>query len=492
MSELVLGIDIGTASSKGVLATVDGEVVAVEVVEHETARPRRGWVEHDADGVWWSDVCELSRRLTGAVDAARIQAVCVSGIGPTVLAADADGVPLRPAILYGVDTRAVGEAAELSARLGDDAVLDRCGSRLSSQSAGPKLAWLRRHEPEVWARTRYFFMANSYVVHRLTGQYVLDHHSANQAQPLYDRRRGEWIEEWADVVAPGLELPRLLWPAEIAGTVTADAAAVTGLRAGTPVAAGTIDAWAEAESVDVRHPGDVMIMYGSTMFFIAVTSAPVAAANLWGTVGQHAGLHTLAGGMASSGSVTGWFRSLTGDRPYESLVADAAAVGAGADGLLALPYFDGERTPFADPDARGVIAGLTLRHGPGHVYRALLEATAFGVRHNLEAFAAAGVTPSRVVAVGGGTKGDLWTRIVSSVAGVTQEVPAVTVGASYGDAKLAAVAVGAAERDTRWSGGGITVEPDPADAARYDKLYPLYRSLHERTSDIQHALATRA
>ncbi|SDU49613.1 FGGY-family carbohydrate kinase [Jiangella alkaliphila] len=492
MPEFVLGIDIGTASSKAVLASTGGEVVAVEVVEHDTSRPRPGWVEQDADAVWWADVCELSRRMTERFPAGSIGAVCVSGIGPTALVAGADGAPLRPAILYGVDTRAVGQAAALSSRLGEDAVLERCGSRLSSQSAGPKLAWIRENEPDVWARTRYFFMANSYVVYRLTGAYVLDHHSANQAQPLYDRRRGEWIAEWAEVVAPGLALPSLRWPTDVAGHVTAEAAAATGLPAGTPVVVGTIDAWAEAESVDVGRPGDVMIMYGSTMFFIAVTSTPVAHPQLWGTVGQHPGLHTLAGGMASSGSITGWFRDLTGGRPYPSLLADAAAVPAGSDGLLALPYFDGERTPFADPDARGVLAGLTLRHSTGHVYRALLEATAFGVRHNLAEFAAAGVTASRVVAVGGGTQGDLWTTIVSSAAGVTQEVPRVTVGAAYGDAKFAAVAIGAADRDADWNGGGVTVAPDPADAAVYDRLFPLYRELHERTADVQHALAVGA
>lgn len=489
MAEFVLGIDIGTASSKAVLATPGGEVVAVEVVEHETRRPRPGWVEHDADTVWWADVRTLSRRLTGRFDAAAIGAVCVSGIGPTVLVADGDGVPLRPAILYGVDTRAVGLASSLSSQLGEDAVLERCGSRLSSQSAGPKLAWIREHEPDVWARARYFFMANGYVVHRLTGAYVLDHHSANQAQPLYDRHRGEWIAEWADAVAPGLALPELRWPTDVAGHVTADAAAATGLREGTPVAVGTIDAWAEAESVDVRRPGDVMVMYGSTMFFVAVTSEPVTHPQLWSTVGQHPGLHTLSGGMASSGSITGWFRDLTGGRPYPELLAAAAAVPAGSGGLLALPYFDGERTPFADPDARGVLAGLTLRHGAGHVYRALLEATAFGVRHNLAEFAAAGVTPRRVVAVGGGTQGDLWAGIVSSAAGVVQEVPPVTVGAAYGDAKFAAVAMGLADRDTAWNDGGGTVAPDPTDAAVYDELFPLYRTLHERTADVQHALA---
>lgn len=486
-TDLLLGIDIGTASSKAVLAAPDGVVVAEASVEHGVSRPHPGWVEQDADDVWWHDVVHLSRTLLADADAERVRAVCVSGIGPVVLPADDDGRPLRPAILYGVDTRAVEIAAELQEQLGRDDVLARCGSRLSSQSAGPKIAWLARHEPDVYARARYLFMASSYAVYRLTGAYVLDHHSANQCHPLYDRNRQEWIDEWAAVVAPGLPLPELRWPAEIAGTVTAAAAEETGLAVGTPVAVGTTDAWAEAESVDVREPGDVMVMYGSTMFFIAVTDEPVTHQHLWGTVGQHPGVHTLAGGMASSGSVTGWFREIAGARPFADLIEAAEAVPAGSAGLLALPYFDGERTPFADPAARGVLAGLTLRHSVGHVYRALLEATAFGARHNLEEFASVGVPLRRVVAVGGGTKSDLWPRIVSDVTGHTQEVPATTTGAAYGDAKLAAVAVGAADRDDRWNPVREVVAPGP-DAATYEGLFPLYRRLHEATRDIQHEL----
>ncbi|WP_129668154.1 FGGY-family carbohydrate kinase [Phytoactinopolyspora endophytica] len=487
-TDLLLGIDIGTASSKAVLASPDGAVVADAAVEHGTSRPRPGWVEQDAEQVWWHDVVYLTRHLLAERDAGRVRAICVSGIGPVVLPADGHGTPLRSAILYGVDTRAVELAAELEARLGADAVLERCGSRLSSQSAGPKVAWLARNEPELYARTRHLFMASSYAVYRLTGAYVLDHHSASQCPPLYDRHRQTWIDEWAEIVAPGLPLPELRWPAEIAGAVTPAAAEQTGLHPGTPVAVGTIDAWAEAESVDVREPGDVMIMYGSTMFFIAVTDEPVTHEHLWGTVGQHAGMHTLAGGMASSGSITGWFREIAGGRPFEDLVAAADQVVPGSDGLLALPYFDGERTPFADPHARGVLAGLTLRHGSGHIYRSLLEATAFGARHNLEEFASVGVPLRRVVAVGGGTKADLWPRIVSDVTGRPQEVPTTMVGAAYGDTKLAAVATGLAGRGDRWNDVRDVVRPGQSSSV-YEELYTLYRRLHHSTSEVQHALA---
>jgi xylulokinase len=487
--EYVLGIDVGTASSKAVLCRADGVVAGRAQRPHRTSYPRPGWAEHDADAVWWADVCHLVRELLPP-EPERVRALCVSGIGPCVLPTDTDGRPLRPAILYGVDTRAVPLAAAIQEELGGaEAVLDRCGSTLSAQSAGPKLAWIRAEEPEVWAETARFFMAHTYVAHRLTGAYVLDHLSASQCAPLYDRRTRAWIPEWVDQVAPGLPLPQLAWPSDVAGHVTADAAAETGLAAGTAVAVGTIDAWAEAESVDVRDPGDLMVMYGSTMFFVGVTDSPVLSPALWSTSGNHPSQFTLAAGMASSGSITDWFRDLTDEVPFATLVEEAAQAPPGANGLVALPYFAGERTPVADPDARGVLAGLTLRHRRGDVYRALLEATAFGVRHNLEAFREAGFDVTRVVAVGGGTTSALWPQIVSDVTGADQESPRERTGACFGDAKFAAVAIGAAEPDSRWNATAAVVTPAADARSLYDQRYRLYHRLREATLPIQHELA---
>jgi xylulokinase len=230
-------------------------------------------------------------------------------------------------------------------------------------------------------------------------------------------------------------------------------------------------------------------MYGSTMFFVGVSERPVIAPQLWSTAGNHPGQHTLAAGMATAGGITAWFRELTGLESFERLIAEAEAAGPGAHGLLALPYFAGERTPIADPLARGVIAGLTLRHTRGDIYRALLEATAFGVRHNLEAFSAAGYTPRRIVAVGGGTTSALWPQIVSDVTGAAQEIPRETCGASLGDAKFAAIAIGAATPTDRWNAAASVTEPDPARRALLSERYLLYGELRRATSAIQHELA---
>ncbi|RKN44016.1 FGGY-family carbohydrate kinase [Streptomyces hoynatensis] len=488
---LLLGVDIGTSGSKGVLVRPDGTLLAQAAREHATATPRPGHVEHDALGVWWADFTALTAQLLAEVPAGEtVGAVGVSGIGPCLLPAGADGTPLRPAILYGVDTRAGAQIAAQRARYGDERVMARCGSPLTSQAVGPKLAWLREEEPGVYRRTRRWFMASSYLAHRLTGAYVLDHHSASQCTPLYDLRRGAWIWEWCEEIAPGLEWPRLVWPSEVAGEVTPEAAAATGLPAGTPVVAGTVDAWAEATAAGAVGTGDLMLMYGTTMFLVNVVPAAAPDPRLWSTRGAFPGTYCLAAGMATSGAVTGWLRDLTG-AGFDTLVAEAAAAGPGAEGLLMLPYFAGERTPLFDPDARGLVHGLTLRHGRGHLYRAALEGTAFGVRHNLDVMAEAGGELRRLVAVGGGAR-ELWTRIVSDVTGRAQQLPRHTIGAAYGDAFLAALGTGLASGPAdlaEWNPIVHTVEPDPATAATYDRLYALYRELYPATREAAHTLA---
>jgi xylulokinase len=488
---LLLGIDIGTSSAKGVLVRADGTLVATAVVEHEVSRPHPGWVEHDPAGVWWSGLRTLvAELLAGAAEP--IDAIGCSGIGPCLLPVDEHDQPIRPAILYGVDTRATAQIAEQEARYGAAEVLARCGSPLTSQAIGPKLAWLRANEPDAYRRTKRWYMASSYLAFRLTGAYVLDHHSASQCVPLYDSGTQNWIEPWCAEIAPGLDWPRLAWPAEVVGTVTSAAAAETGLPAGIPVIAGTIDAWSESVSVGAIEPGDVMLMYGTTMFLVEVLAARAAPANLWGTVGAFPDTFNLAAGMATSGAITGWLAELTG-ADYPTLVREAAAAGVGADGLLMLPYFAGERTPLFDPDARGVLVGLTIRHNRGHLYRAALEATAYGVRHNLAAMSAAGGRSRRLVAVGGGTTGNLWTQIVSDVLQRPQKLTEHTIGAAYGDAFLAAVGTGLVKKSDveTWNPVTRTVEPDPRNAADYDQLYQLYLDLYPATKQTAHALAAR-
>jgi xylulokinase len=298
-----------------------------------------------------------------------------------------------------------------------------------------------------------------------------------------------WAEDWAAEIVPGLELPRLVWPGDVVGRVTAAASEITGLPAGTTVAAGSIDAYVEALSVDVRDPGDVMLMYGTTLMVVAVVDRLTPYPGLWGATGLFPGTSTLSTGLATSGALTGWVRDLAGGPPFEQLLAEAAATPPGANGVVVLPYFAGERAPIDDPRARGLIVGLTLSHRRGHLYRAVLEATGYGARHIMETLRAAGAVERRIVAVGGGTRGDLWPRIVSDILGQPQEIPRETIGASYGDALLAAMAAGLVGPETRWNGPLATVEPDTSNREVYDTLYGAYRALYPATREQMHLLA---
>ncbi|GAB3557983.1 FGGY-family carbohydrate kinase [Spelaeicoccus albus] len=482
----VLGVDIGTSSSKAVLVGLDGRILGTEVAEHDVSRPHPGWVEMDGE-LWWHEFVRLAGKLTASSDA-EIVAIGVSGMGPCVLLTDADAHPVRPAILYGVDTRATSQIDAMNRTYGADRIAAACGSALSSQAAGPKIAWVADNDPDAFARARRLFMPSSFLAHKLTGAYVLDHHSASQSTPMYDTDSLTWLQPWASEIAGPVELPELVWPGDVAGVVTAAAAAETGLHAGIPVIAGTIDAWSEAVSVDGQNPGDLLLMYGTTMFLVHTLQSKITAPTLWGTVGAFKGTRNLAGGMATSGAITSWLNELFGSPGYASLLADAESSGPGARGLLMLPYFAGERTPIQDPDARGVIAGLTLSHGRGDVYRAALEATAFGVRHNIETMEQAGAGIERIVAAGGGTQGGIWTQIVSDVTGRPQLIREKTIGASFGAAFLAARTQADVVMDD-WNPISHVQEPEPAAVRVYDGLYDAYRRLYPATADIMHELA---
>ncbi|WP_168582339.1 FGGY-family carbohydrate kinase [Gephyromycinifex aptenodytis] len=481
-----LGIDVGTSSTKGVIADESGAILAQAVRRHDIARPHPGWAEMDAT-VWWEEFVSLTRELleaTGVVP----DGVGVSGMGPCVLITDEHDRPLRPAILYGVDTRAVSQIRSLEEELGREEVLQRAGSLLSTQAVGPKLEWLHQVEPDSFDKARRLYMPASFLVRHLTGEYTLDHQSASQSVPLYDGLARDWYHPWAERIAPQLELPRLGWADEIAGQVRRSAATETGLAAGTPVVFGTIDAWTEAVSVDAHGVGDLMLMYGTTMFMVNTVADRVVHPALWSTIGALPETRNLAAGMATSGAVTNWMQGIFGGPGFDQLTEAAAASPPGANGLLCLPYFSGERTPIADPAARGVLIGLTTSHSQGDLYRAALEGTAMGVRHNIEAFRAAGSVIERVVAVGGGLTGGLWAQIVSDVAGVDQIIPTSTIGASYGAALLVArPLVGATA--SQWNPPAQVLTPRVQLRERYDELFGMYQRLYPATADIQHSLA---
>jgi xylulokinase len=487
---LVIGVDIGTGSSKGILTTCDGKALATAASPHRMSSPRPGWAEMDAERDWWDGVCAITRELVQAAPrGSRIAGACVSGAGPCLLLCDEQVQPLRPAILYGIDSRATVEIEELTERFGAEAIAEKCGSVLSSQAVGPKLAWVRKHEPDVWERSRRWYSSNSYIVAKLTGEHIADHHTASQCDPLYLTREFAWNTEWAEELLDHLPLPRLAWPSEVVGQVHKEASEATGLPIGTPVVAGTVDAYAEAHSVGARHPGDLMLMYGSTMFYVEIIDSFCHHPALWTTAGVEQGSLALAAGTSTAGILIGWLQSVTGGPDFDILTREAESVPPGADGLVVLPYLAGERTPIFDYDARGLFAGLTMNHTRGHLYRAAYEGIAFGIRDVLETFGEAEAPVRRIVAIGGGVKSPVWTQAVSDITHWPQEITEQTAGASYGDALLAAVGVGLVPPETDWSKVARKVIPREEHRERYDRLHEIWRELYRSSKSAVHRMA---
>lgn len=503
--DLLLGIDIGTYESKGVLTTIKGEVIAQTAVAHQLLFPRAGWAEHDPELTWWGDFCTITKKLltTPGVSATDIKGVGVSAIGPDVLPIDEDFNPLRMGILYGVDTRAVKEIDELNAQFGEDVIFNATANCLSSQSTGPKILWIKKNEPEVYQKARWFVDATTFIVARLTNRVVIDHFSAGCMVPLYDPFTNKWSDKYCKEYVNLDQLPEILWSNELAGTVTEKASTQTGLAVGTPVSVGTIDAGAEALSVSVTKPGEMMMMYGSTIFMIQVTDNNQAREKrLWAGPYLFPNTWCLLAGMATSGSLTRWFKDnfakdliiaeeAGGAAAYSQLMQEAKATAAGAEGVVVLPYFSGERTPVMDPRAKGMIFGLSLTHTRGHIFRAILEGMGHGVKQHVDLFTDIGARPAKIKSVGGGTKNEVWLQAVSDISGVPQEVAPLTFGASYGDALLAGVATGlvaSAEEIRVWQGAPRIVEPNVELQKTYQPLSEVYAQLYDATKEQMHKL----
>lgn len=504
----VLGIDIGTYESKGALTDETGRLLVSESVPHRLEMPQKGWAEHDAEQTWWHDFTYLSKAITRqaadqyGIRPKEIKAVGVSSIAPAVVPVDAQGQPLRKAILYGVDTRTQKQVAELNERLGAERIFQVSAQALSAQSAGPKILWIRQEEPQVYERTATFLCGSGYLVHKLTGERIIDRYTAASYAPLFDIHRLSWSEELGGSVCELDKLPRLLWSHEIAGEVTEQAAAQTGLAQGTKVIAGTADALAEAISVGAVHTGDLMLMYGSSTFFILLSPRLPHTQTLWANLHAVPGMHTVTGGTATAGSLTRWFidqwlsvpghSRMTVDEAYTHATMQAQQSPPGANGLLTLPYFSGERTPIHHATAKGVLFGLTLQHTQADMYRSILEGISLSIRHNLDEIKSLQMPIHRAIAVGGGVRNRLWLQSVSDICQVTQAIPEITLGAAYGNAFLAALGLGwyrdIADME-RWVKIREEIVPRQEHLALYEHRYELYRRLYRQTRDLMDELA---
>lgn len=497
MTPLFLGIDVGTFETKGVLVDEAGVVRARTSRRHTISTPQETHVEHDADEVWWADACFVSRELmsSDAAQDATIAAMACSAIGPCVLPVDENLRPLRPGILYGIDARSASQIAALNSRLGEDAILARSGNALTSQSAGPKIAWVAENEPEIAERTRWYLTSQSYIVAKLTNRVTIDHGTAGYFHPLYDLAHQEWNIAGCDDFVSIDQLPELLWATDIAGTVTEEASAQTGVPVGVPVIVGTTDSPAEAVGAAVVNAGDLMVQYGSAGYMINVLDAPHVDGNLWSAPFVFPGSFVLAAGTATAGTVTRWIAEILhldashgDDKLFGDLIALAGQSPVGANGVLMVPHLSGERTPVQDPQSRGIIFGLSLAHSRADIARAAIEGIAHSISHAFSAYATAGIATTAVTAIGGGTKNSILVESVSAITGQPQLVTN-SDGASFGDAALAAFAVGAISSRTeikKWVQAVRTVEPRRDAMARLRADHADYKELYARTAELAH------
>ena len=504
-----MGIDTGTNSSKGALMDAQGRIVALHSTEHSMENPQPGHYEHDAERDWWGDLCVISRALLekSGVDPEEIKAVGISALGADCLPVDENCRPLRKAILYGIDARATDEMAELTALYGEEQILKWYGRPLCSSDVMPKILWIKNKEPEVYAKTHKFLTGSSYITAKLTGRYVVDRFLGLASfNPLYDQKTWQPVPELCAPVCRPDQLAQICEAADVAGAVTAQAAAETGLAEGTPVICGTDDSGAEAISCGVVESGKMMLQLGSSVYMILGTDTLVDDEQLWREQFIVPGLCDISAGTNTAGSLTKWLRDelfpdllaaerAGGENAYQALMKMASDVPPGSDGLVTLPYFAGERTPVNDPDARGMFFGLTLQHTRAHLYRSALEAVGYSIHQQIRIMEShPEVKIGRIIAAGGGAQNPLWMQIIADILGKEIATPEVTVGACYGDALMAALGVKYEGFEdyaslTGFILAGRTYQPDPAAHEAYQKYQAVYDALYGATKDLAHVLA---
>ena len=481
----ILAIDLGTSEVRVGLVDLEGRVRGLARRRYPT-RVGGGAAERAEQDpeAWWAAIvaaaAELGAsepgaseleasepevsQLEGSEPGAPPLAIGVTAHGPTLVAADAEGRPVRPAIV-GRDRRAQAEHDTIAAATGQS------GWQLGVL---PAALWVVRHEPEAARSTRWFLHAWEWLGLRLTGRAAA---TADPDRPPLDP---------APLAALGLDpgrIPEPVRPGEPLGGLTPEAAAALGVPAGTPVVQGLNDGYASLLGAGLRRPGEAVDTGGASGGFAVYVERPVVIPGVFAGPAPLPGLTVIGGAMAATGRALDWLREeILGGASLETLLAEAAAVPPGAEGLVFLPYLAGERSPIWDPSARGAFVGLTLGHRRGHLVRAVLEAAAFAIRHVAEPIVAAGIEVREMRVAGGPARSELWCRIKADATGFPVAVPEVFETALLGSAILAATGVGAypdvAAAIERMVRVARRLEPDPAVRPTYDAAFGVYRALY--------------
>lgn len=481
-SRYVLGIDVGTTALKAIALEREQGIVAQIELPHELLSRHPGWAEEDPER-WWITAREAIRTLLTVIPAQEIDAIGVSGMVPAMVILDAPGMPLRPSIQQN-DARAITEVEELRAAVNLDEFLSITGCMPNQQSIDTKWRWLQRHEPEVIERAAHVCGSYDFIVYRLTGHYSLEENWAAESG-FYDVVQHCWHLPYLEHagIDPSL-LPPVHRPIEIVAGVSEAAAASTGLRAGTPVVAGSADHVAAALASGLTQSGDILLKFGGAGDILYCDTRPDPDPHFYFDYHDIPGLTLINGCMASSGSLVKWFSNeLAGGMAPQVLDSEAQAIAPGAGGVIVLPYFLGEKTPIFDPAARGVFAGVMLHHTRAHLYRAILEAVCYGFAHHLALLREAGRPVRGVVAADGGSRSALWMQIAADVLDLPVQVVAGEAASALGAAYVAGMGAGMFAdwgEIARFISQGPTYHPQSAVVPRYRKGFALYRELYTR------------
>lgn len=482
---LFLGIDVSTTSAKALLIDEQGQVVSSASTPLSLSTPHPLWSEQDPVEWWVGAVASIRKALAvKGLDGKAVAAVGLTGQMHGLVLLDEKGEVLRPAILWN-DQRTGEQCDEIHRRLGKERLIQITGNVALTGFTAPKILWVSQNEPQVYRRARHILLPKDYARFRLTGDYAMDK-ADGSGTILFDVRKRDWSPEVLEALEiPASWLPPTFEGPEITSRVSAAAAAETGLLAGTPVMAGGGDQAAGAVGVGVVEPGLISLVIGTSGVVFASTDRPLiepqgrlhafchAAPGYW---------HLMGVMLSAAGSLQWYHDAMAPQTGFDDLVAEAAQVPAGSEGLIFLPYLTGERTPYPDPLARGAWVGLTVRHQRAHLTRAVLEGVAYGLKDSFTLIQQAGLGELKQVRLsGGGVKSPLWRQILASVLGVELMTVNTTEGAAYGAALCAGVGAGA------WSSVPaacaatvhITGSTAPDENAQiYRKLYPEYRALY--------------
>ncbi len=481
-----LGIDTSTTSSKALLIDTRGVVVASSSSPHTMQIPQPLWSEQDPREWWQAVVASIRAVLEKAVVRGEtVDAIGLTGQMHGLVLLDGAGEVLRPAILWN-DQRTQSQCDEIHRRIGRDKFIQITGNVALTGFTAPKILWVAQNEPDVFARVKHVLLPKDYIRYCLTGEYAMDK-ADGSGTVLFDLK----ARNWSDEILSSLEVPAVWMPptfegCEFTGRLTAEAARLTGLKNGTPVAAGGGDQAAQAVGVGAVEPGVVALTVGTSGVVFATT--PTALIEPEGRL--HAFCHAVPGMwhfmgvMLSAAGSLQWYRdTLAPGLSFDDLIKESETVPAGSEGLQFLPYLSGERTPYPDPLARGAFIGLTLRHGRGHMTRAVLEGVAFGLKDGFALIQNAGLgTITQVRASGGGTRSALWRQILADIMETELVTVNTTEGAAFGAALLSGVGSGAwssvpaaCKASVRITG---STQPDQGHIKPYRTAYGLYRELY--------------